>query len=110
MELAMGPRSARGARQNLRGGHARTKQLGPGRRGLAQARAVPHSVGPTSSPPKWRQFPRSQPPKDGEVSFRPARCLAPLDPPAVFERSDNSQIAAPQGRGGLAQVRAVPHS
>ena len=30
---------------------------------------MPHSAGPTSSPRKWRQFRRSQPPRDGEIKL-----------------------------------------
>eukprot|EP00959_Pyramimonas_sp_CCMP1952_P180335 3771050-Pyramimonas_sp.AAC.1 len=66
-----------------------------GRRGLAQVCEVPHSVGPTSSPQKWRQFHRSQLPMDGEVSPRSARCLTLLDPPAALESGGNFADRSP---------------
>eukprot|EP00959_Pyramimonas_sp_CCMP1952_P148254 3101853-Pyramimonas_sp.AAC.1 len=56
---------------------------------------MPHSAGPTSSPQKWRQFRTSQPPKDGEVSLKSARCLTPLDPPTALESGDNFADRSP---------------
>eukprot|EP00959_Pyramimonas_sp_CCMP1952_P170639 3565912-Pyramimonas_sp.AAC.1 len=67
--------------------------------GAARSRsgAVPHSVGPTSSPRKWPQSRRSQLPRDGEVLLRSARCLTPLDPPAALESGNTVADRSPPG-------------
>eukprot|EP00959_Pyramimonas_sp_CCMP1952_P248572 5195851-Pyramimonas_sp.AAC.1 len=60
-------RKTRGRREVQRGRGSNSMTWPPqGRRGLPQVCAVPHSAGPNSSPRKWRQFRRSQPPRDGE--------------------------------------------
>ena len=76
-----------------------------GGRGLAQICAVPYSAGHTSIPRKRRQLRISQPPRDGEVSLRSARCLAPLDPPAAFERSGSAGRSHP----GTERSRSTDH-
>ena len=60
-----------------------------------------HYAGPPRSTRKWRQFRRSQPPRDGEASSGPRRtslCWTSQEPTKV---ATVSQIAAPQGRRGL---------
>eukprot|EP00959_Pyramimonas_sp_CCMP1952_P332042 6952592-Pyramimonas_sp.AAC.1 len=59
-------------------------------------RCVSTALGPISSHRKWRQFHRSQPPKDGEVYYSlrwVPTVLAPLSSPRNWRQFQKSQCS-----------------